>query len=170
MRLGGVEALNFYQNIERGNYHFAYINTSRNYIINKVDNLFTTVQKATMFANKEQFVIHRADQTCQSDLTTETHVPSIVEQLKDFALVNYPKQKFLQIVFKIIAKNELVNDELFFINSSNLHVADFCSFINNRFDKKENIAMIKLCKYIQNKRLKFPNICIKNPLAKKYLC
>src|SRR5450830_1048903 len=100
MRLGGIEALNFYQNVERGNYHFAYINTSRNYIINRVDLLFTT-QKATMFANKEQFVIHRVNETCQSDLSTETQVPSIIEQLNDFAHVNYPKQKFLQIVFKI---------------------------------------------------------------------
>jgi hypothetical protein len=168
MRLGGIEALNFYQNVERGNFHFAYVNSSRNYIINKVDNLFTTVQKAIMFANKEQFVIHRADQTCQSE--TNTDVPSIVEQLNEFAHVNYPKQKFLQIVFKILAKNELINDEMFFVNFSNIHLADFCSFINNRFDKKENTNMTKLCKYIQSKLLKFPNICIKNPLAKKYLC
>jgi hypothetical protein len=52
MRLGGLEALEFYQEVPKSSFHFAYINSSRNYIINKVENLLNKTQKAIMFANK----------------------------------------------------------------------------------------------------------------------
>jgi hypothetical protein len=61
MRLGGIQALEFYQDVEKSNFHFAYVNSARNYIINKVENLFNATQRAVMFANKETFIIHRAD-------------------------------------------------------------------------------------------------------------
>jgi len=59
----------------------------------------------------------------------------------------------------------------FFVDFNDVHLADFCAFINNRFDKKkENTRMTKLCKFIQSKRVRFPNVCIQNVRAKKYLC
>jgi len=74
-------------------------------------------------------------------------------------------------VGKLLEKNNLINDDLFFVDFNDVHLADFCAFINNRFDKKkENTRMTKLCKFIQSKRVRFPNVCIQNVRAKKYLC
>jgi len=42
--LGGLEALNFYQEIPKSVFHFAYVNTLRSYIINKIENLFNTTE------------------------------------------------------------------------------------------------------------------------------
>jgi hypothetical protein len=53
MRLGGPETLDFYQSVQKANYHFAYVNSARNYIINRVENLFNANQQAIMFANKK---------------------------------------------------------------------------------------------------------------------
>jgi hypothetical protein len=169
MRLGGPEALDFYQDVQKSNYHFAYVNSTRNYIINKVENLFNNIQQAIMFTNKQLFVIHKADQDCsqQSDESSATTSNTFVT---DFIHSTYPKQKYLKIVATILEKHDLVNDDLFFNDFSNIHLADFCSFINNRFEKKENIRLTKLCKFMQTKHIKFPNVCIKNVTAKKYLC
>jgi hypothetical protein len=90
--------------------------------------------------------------------------------VSDFIQSTYPKQKYLKIVAKILEKHNLVNDDLFFASFTDIHLADFCSFINNKFDKKENIRLIKLCKFIQSQKIRFPNVCIKNSSAKKYLC
>jgi len=169
MRLGGIQALEFYQDVEKSNFHFAYVNSARNYIINKVENLFNATQRAVMFANKETFIIHRADQDCShsSGSNDETTDHTLVS---DFVQSTYPKQKYLKIVATILEKHDLINEDLFFIQFDNIHLADFLSFINNRFDKKKNTNLIKLCKVLQTKNIKFPNVCIKNPVAKKYLC
>ena len=169
MRLGGIQALEFYQDVEKSNFHFAYVNSARNYIINKVENLFNATQRAVMFANKETFIIHRADQDCShssgsNDETTDNTLVS------DFVQSTYPKQKYLKIVATILEKHDLINEDLFFIQFDNIHLADFLSFINNRFEKKKNTNLIKLCKVLQTENVKFPNVCIKNPVAKKYLC
>jgi hypothetical protein len=168
MRLGGPEALDFFQSVQKANFHFAYVNSARNYIINRVENLFNDTQRAIMFANKQTFIIHDAEQDCSQVLgSTEDKINTAVS---DFIQSTYPKQKYLKIVANILEKHNLVNDDLFFINFTDIHLADFCSFINNKFDKQENTRLIKLCKALQTQKIRFPNVCIKNSRAKKYLC
>lgn len=169
MRLGGPEALEFYQDVQKSNYHFAYVNSTRNYIVNKVENLFNDNQKAIMFANKQLFVIHKADQDC-SQTSSGVNDDTNCKAITDFVQSTYPKQKYLKIVATILEKHDLINEDLFFLNFANIHLADFLSFINNRFDKKKNNPLTKLCKFIQGQNIKFPNVCIKNATAKKYLC
>ena len=168
MRLGGPAALDFFQTVPKANYHFAYVNSARNYIINQVENLFNNTQRAIMFANKQTYIIHDAEQDCSQPLgSSEEKINSAVS---DFIQTTYPKQKYLKIVAKILEKQNLVNEDLFFLNFPEIHLADFCSFINNRFEKKENVRLTKLCKFIQSQKIQFPNVCIKNSSAKKYLC
>jgi hypothetical protein len=168
MRLGGPEALDFFQSVQKANFHFAYVNSARNFIINRVENLFNNTRRAIMFANKQTFLIHDAEQDCSQTLSsTEEKVNTTIS---DFIQSTYPKQKYLKIVANIFEKHNLVNDDLFFVNFPDIHLADFCSFINNKFDKKENVRMIKLCKYIQTQKIRLPNVCVKNSRAKKYLC
>jgi hypothetical protein len=88
----------------------------------------------------------------------------------DFISSTYPKQKFLKIVANILVKHSLITNDLFFKDFLNIHVADFCAYINNRFEKQENARLVKLCKMLQSKNIKFPHVCIKNITAKRYLC
>jgi superfamily I DNA/RNA helicase len=167
MRLGGIEALNFYQEVPKSSFHFAYINSSRNYIINKVENLLNDRQNATMFANKHTYTIHESNQYCSMP---EEESISDNTSVSDFINSTYPKQKFLKIVGNILVKHSLITDDLFFKDFLNVHVADFCAYINNRFEKQENTRLIKLCKMHQSKNIKFPHVCIKNMTARRYLC
>jgi hypothetical protein len=167
MRLGGIEALNFYQEVPKSSFHFAYINSSRNYIINKVENLLNDRQNATMFANKHTYTIHESNQYCSMP---EEESISDNTSVSDFINSTYPKQKFLKIVGNILVKHSLITDDLFFKDFLNVHVADFCAYINNRFEKQENTRLIKLCKMLQSKNIKFPHVCIKNMTARRYLC
>jgi len=168
MRLGGTAALDFFQTVQKANYHFAYVNSARNYIINQVENLFNNTQRAIMFANKQTYIIHDAEQDCSQPLGSPEEKKNTA--VSDFIQSTYPKQKYLQIVAKILEKHNLINADLFFLNFTDIHLADFCSFINNRFHKKENVRLTKLCKFIQAQKIRFPNVCIKNSSAKKYLC
>jgi hypothetical protein len=168
MRLGGLEALEFYQEVPKSSFHFAYINSSRNYIINKVENLLNKTQKAIMFANKHSYIIHESNQYCS--MPEETISDTSNMSVLDFINSTYPKQKFLKIVANILVKHNLINNELFFKEFHNIHVADFCAYINNRFEKQENTRLVKLCKMLQNKNVKFPHVCIKNLTARRYLC
>ncbi len=165
--MGGPEALEFFQSVQKANFHFAYVNSARNYIINKVENLFNENQQAIMFANKQTFLIHPSEQDCshvqESSEDERNHV------VLDFILSTYPKQKYLKLVANILEKHELVNSDLFFSNFPDIHLADFCSFINNRFDKRKNVRLFELCKFIQSKNIRFPKVCIKNPRANKFL-
>jgi hypothetical protein len=52
------------------------------------------------------------------------------------------------MVFKILQPLNLIDNNLFFTSFPNIHVADFCSFINNKFEKNGG----------------------KNPVAQKYVC
>jgi hypothetical protein len=168
MRLGGPEALDFFQSVQKANYHFAYVNSVKNYIINQVENLFNNDKPAVMFANKQTFLIHDADKDCsQASSSPEEQTNTAVS---DFIQSTYPKQKYLKIVAKILEKHKIVNEDLFFLNFVDIPLADFCSYINNKFDKKDNVRMMKLCKFIQSQKIRFPNVCIKNSRAKKYLC
>lgn len=171
VRLGGPNVLNFYNEVPQAAFHFAYINNLRNYIINRVEGLFTTTQKATMFVNNKMYIIHDIEQDCSSlsdeNLSSsESKIPPVLE----FIISTYPKQKYLKIVGNVLIKHVLLNQDLFFISFENIHLADFCAYINNRFDKNDNPRLIKLCKMLHGQSIRFPNICIKNPMAKKYLC
>ena len=93
-------------------------------------------------------------------------------ELDDYVTQMYPKNKHLKYICKMLTAHHLINDQLFFVPFPNVHIADFCSFLNNRFNNKSskpNSTMIKLCRYLQQLHLKMPKVAIKNPLAQKYL-
>jgi len=169
MRLGGPEALDFYQTVPKANFHFAYINSTRNYIINQVDGLFDNKQ-TIMLLNKQQFVIHPADQNCSHPYDSDEETRGSTHPVSEYILKKYPKAKFLDLAASILEKNSLLNEDLYFIDFPKIHLADFCAYINNRFNKTEDVALTKLFKFMRSKNVKFPGITIKNPLAKKYLC
>lgn len=185
-RLGGQPVLDFYQEPSKLDYHFCYVNSHRNYVINQVEQLFQE-QSATMFVNNEVFTIHPLNQSCSlhhaanSQFQTGLMEPneSLEEQVYNFVTQTYPKNKYLPLVFKSLIKHNLIDDDLFFVNYPTIHIADFCAFINNSFgsnsssnnnkNTKTNNLLLKLCKYIRTKHIKFPVICIKNPLARQAL-
>lgn len=169
-RLGGQKVFEFWQESNRYNYHFCYINCNRNYLINNVDQLFLGNQ-ATMFASQQKFIIHKADETCDSQNKTILQPNVIDTDVFEYLKQSYPKNKNIHIVFQILLKHNLIDENLFFVNFEHIHIADFCSFINNRFGKKEktNVNIIKLCKYFNSLKLRFPKIAIKNPVAQTML-
>lgn len=123
-----------------------------------------------MFANTTTFIIHKMDESCgQSNHEPESN--DINVEIMDFVKTTYPKQKYLSLVFSIMLKKDLINNDLCFVNF-NIHIADFCSFINNKFGNKTstNSDFLKLCKHLQKQKIKFPKVSIKNPVAQKYLC
>ena len=172
-RLGGKEVLAFYQEIPTQNFHFAYLNCNKNYLINKVDNLFKG-HKAIMFSNKTSYVIHPKNQPCgiSSNSSLLDSPISSSDQVTDFIRLTYPKQKYLSLIFNILNPYNLIDSNLFFKEFPNIHVADFCAFINNRFGKTPttDARFVKLCKFFQLNQIKFPKIAIKNPVAQKYVC
>ena len=127
-----------------------------------------------MFANKTRYIIHKSNQACPTHkiLSTASKDQPIQIIVDQFISKQYPKQKSISIVFDILMKHKLINSDLVFEKFSNIHVADFCSFINNRFDKndKPNSKIYTLCRYLQQNKITFPVICIKNPIARKFLC
>ena len=68
MRLGGHEALDFFQSVQKANYHFADVNSARNFIINRAENMFNT-RRTILFANKQTFLIHDAEKDCSQSLS-----------------------------------------------------------------------------------------------------
>jgi hypothetical protein len=168
-RLGGKEILQFYQEPLKQNFNFCYINCNKNYLINKIDRLFQG-EKATMFSNSEKYIIHKIDEPC--GLTNAETSASPHQNVLDFIKETYPKQKYLCLVFDIINKHHLFDDNLFCIPFPNIHIADICSFLLNRFGKNDTTdsRYIKFCKFLQKKGIKLPKISIKNPVAQKYLC
>jgi len=123
-----------------------------------------------MFVNSEIFVIHLESQPCGGGQTS-TNEQKVKHKVLGFVQSMYPKQKFLPLIFDSIVQMNLINDKMYFTDHPHVHVADFCSFINNRFGKNEVAPkFIKLCKYLQSLDLRFPKAAVKNPLAQKYLC
>lgn len=168
-RLGGNKVLQFYQESMRYNYNFCYINCNKNYLINNVQHLLLGKKKTTMFADQIKYVIHKDNVPCTL-LKNDLNSYDIIENnVNEYLEKSYPKNKNLHLLFKILCKNKLINDNLFFENFSKIHIADFCAFINNRFAKKEtvNLNMIKLCKFILRSGIQLPRIAIKNPVALK---
>ena len=169
-RLGGNSVLDFFHQVPKNAHHFLYINNSKHYLINQIDLLFSK-STVTMFAENKTFVIHQQGVECCCEKTSiETDMTST--QLEDYISHSYPKQKFLKIIANILVKKDLLNSDLYFIDNEKVHVADFISFIINRFDKnnKPDARIVKLCKTLAHKNVKFPNVSIKNPQAKKLLC
>jgi len=169
-RLGGSKVLQFWQQPPRFCYHFCYINCNKNYVVNYVNKLFLG-NTATMFANQHTFIIHSADQPCTQPNNNESiENDSIEHEVKDYIEHAYPKNKHVLFIGKILLRNNLLNNMLFFNNFKTIHIADFFAFINNRFYKKQpDISLIKLCKYLKKENIKFPLITIKNPVAQKML-
>jgi hypothetical protein len=137
-------------------------------MVNCIEKLFQG-QHCTMLFNNVLFTIHPKNQTCQKSQQLESN--SINTKTSELISSLYPKNKSLHLLFNILLNHQLINDELFFVDFPSIHIADFCSFVNNRFSKKEQVKseFIKLCKYLQQKNLKFPRISIKNPIAQKML-
>jgi hypothetical protein len=124
-----------------------------------------------MFSNKEKFIIHKNDESCKSSQTQEENPnDSLQSAVIEFIKNTYPKQKYLTLVFKIMNTHNLIDANLFFIAFPNLHVADVCAFFNNRFDKNIDSRFIKFCKFLRQKKIRFPKVAIKNPIAQKYVC
>ncbi len=123
-----------------------------------------------MFSNNTVFVIHPKNKPCGQQLKNSSD--TLNDQVFEFIKNTYPKQKYLAMVFKILQPLNLIDNNLFFTSFPNIHVADFCSFINNKFEKNgaTDQKFIKLCKYLRSKQIKFPKIAIKNPVAQKYVC
>lgn len=123
-----------------------------------------------MFVDNTEYVIHQADQPC--GLSQEQNLSETTKhQVLDFIHLMYPKQKFLTLVFNPIIHHNLLTNDLYFNDFPNVHVADFCTFLNNRFCKKDISAkFVKLSKYLRGKGLRFPKVSIKNPMAQKLLC
>jgi len=167
-RLGGAKSIDFYQQPLKQNYHFCYINSIKNYIINTIDTLLQG-KNTTMFANNELYVIHPENISC---VTSEPHHKSKKHNVLEFIQTMYPKQKFLSLVFEPLVRLQLIDDDLYFTHPLPIHVADFASFLNNKFSKNvpNSNKFIKLCKYLNTLNLKFPKVGIKNPMAQKYLC
>ena len=169
-RLGGPEYLSFYQEPLKQNFDFCYINCNKNYMINYVNHLFQN-KTAIMFSAKEKYLIHKNNKSCDTSHSTSANKESTEHHdVIDFVKSLYPKQKFLPLVFQSLSS--LIDKNMFFINFPNVHVADFCTFINNKFGKVEStdLRFIKLCKFLQNQNIKCAKISIKNPVAQKYLC
>jgi len=123
-----------------------------------------------MFSNNTVFVIHPKNKPCGQQLKNSSD--TLNDQVFEFIKNTYPKQKYLAMVFKILQPLNLIDNNLFFTSFPNIHVADFCSFINNKFEKNGGTdhKFIKLCKFLRSKQIKFPKIAIKNPVAQKYVC
>ena len=172
-RLGDKAILDFYREIPQLQFHFLYINNQKNYLINCVDNLFHG-KPATMYANSTVFVIHPHKKPCASNTAVDTSnaVDTVDQQILSFLQTSYPKQKHLPLMFNILRPHTLFDEHLFFKQFKNIHIADFISFILNRFCKLDTTdsRFIKLCKYLQSLNIRLPKIVVKNPLVHKYLC
>jgi len=172
-RLGDKSILDFYREIPQLQFHFLYINNQKNYLINCVDNLFRG-KSATMYANSTLFVVHPHKTPCVSNNSGQKDhdIGTVDQQIASFLLTTYPKQKHLPLMFNILKPHALFNEHLFFKQFQNVHLADFISFILNRFCKQDtaDTRFIKLCKYLQSLNIRLPKIAVKNPIAHKYLC
>jgi hypothetical protein len=124
-----------------------------------------------MFSNNEKFIIHKINEPCGISNIESTEIHS-QQNIKEFIKDTYPKQKYLPLVFDIIDKYIQFDTKMFCIQFPNIHIADICSFLLNRFGKNDNTdsRYIKFCKFLHKQGIKLPKISIKNPVAQSYLC
>ena len=169
--MGGANVLKFYQENEWQNYHFAYINSKKNFIINNSDLLFEG-QSTTMFAQNKTFIIHLKNQTC-FQTTSTTSACSLEDSINKFLISNYPKQKFLSLAFQPMIEQNFINDNFYFKPPhEKIHIIDFIRWLNNKFDKNDKPPpqLKALIKQLQLKNIRLPGACVHNPLAKQLLC
>lgn len=121
-----------------------------------------------MFYQQEKFVIHKKNQPCELAENT-TISSSLHTEIDNFIKDTYPKQKYMSLIFNILQNHNVINENLYF-KLFNIHIADFCSFINNKFCKKIEGENLKLCKHLQKNNIKLPRVSIKNTLAQRFLC
>jgi hypothetical protein len=167
-RLGGKRALQFYEDSKwQNHYNFAYINSKKFFIINKVDFLFDG-QLTTMFCQNQVFSIHPQNTPCGKPPST-SQFSTLANSVQNFLHTHYPKQKFLNILFTPLIEKDLINSNLYFKAFNKIHIIDFISWINNRFEKKDKPPgpLKNLIKHLQSENVHFPSVCLKNPLAKK---
>jgi hypothetical protein len=173
MRLGGKDVIDFYQQQPKFNFQFMYVNSITHYLIYNCQQIFDRKLKdVTMYTNGQRFIIHLSNTTCGTSKTKDEPIQNISSDVDNLVTILYPKQKSLFLVTKLLLKHNTINQDLYFLDEPSVHLADFLRFLNNRFDKniKPNVHILKLCKIFQSKSIRLPNACIKNPLAKKYLC
>jgi hypothetical protein len=156
------------------NYHFCYINRKKNYLINKVDCLLKG-EPVTMLLAGEKFIIHKFSEPCdlhENNNNDPNYNSNISHPANDFVAKTYPKQKYLSLAIDILNRNNLIDHNLYFIHFPNMHLVDVCAFFNNRFGKHKttDAKLIKLCKFLKKKQIKFPKVSIKNPVAQTYIC
>jgi hypothetical protein len=169
----GANVMTFYNNEPKINFQFMYINSKKNYLINNVQQLFGRHPiDVKMFTNQQQFVIHLAGISCGKSESSNTLSQTIASEVNELISTLYPKQKSLQLVTKKLLKYNAINEDLNFTSEPNVHLADFLRFINNSFDKntKPNVNILKLCRKLQAEQIRLPNVCVKNPHAKRYFC
>lgn len=146
----------------------------KNYLINQVDRLLQG-NPVTMLLGGDKFIIHKLSESCDPISTPEHDNDTFsgnIHPAKEFALQMYPKQKYLHFVIDKLVNKNLLDSDLYFFEYPNLHLADVCAFFNNRFGKPKSThaKFIKLCKFLQENKIQFPMVSIKNPVAKKYVC
>lgn len=164
------QLLEFFNEIPRHSYNFVYLNLKTNYAINRIENLFLGKQ-TEMFSNDMKFVIHPTNTACCSHPRSSEPSSDTKTQVLNFLKESYPKNKHLPLLFGILLAQNLINNNLFFVNFEKIHIADFCSFILNRFltREKSDPNMIKFCKYLKSRNIHLPKICIKNSIASSLL-
>jgi len=157
-------------------FHFLYINCQKNYLINRVDQLFRGTG-ATMYIQKQIYVIHPVHQSCSPNtenksINSSDSSTSIQHNIETFLHTTFPKQKYLPLVFSILHPHHLFNAQMFFHDFKNIHIADFISFMINPFGKPDSTdqKFVRVVKYLQSKHIVLPKVAVKNPVAAKYLC
>lgn len=157
----------------KNQFHFCYINNYFNYIINRCEQLFEH-KSVQMFSNKSIYVLHEKNTVCGKEREPDSEqFDPVNQELLEFVKETYKNPKHLKILANILSKKKLINNELCFVFNDQIHVADFFSYINNRFDKNDkptDVRIFKLCKMFKENKIKLPYSCIKNIAARKYLC
>jgi len=123
-----------------------------------------------MFLGGEKYIIHKLSEPCDLlPIEQNVNINDDIHPAKEYVNSTYPKQKHLKFAIDIIERNNLIDHNLYFIAFPDLHLADVCAFFNNRFknQKSTDPRIIKLCKFIQTSKIKFPKVSIKNPVAQK---
>lgn len=171
-QLGGQKVLEFYNAIPKANFHFCYINMQKNYLINCCEKLFFQDQNSIeMFTNDLVFTIHLKNKPCAADEHNSLEMPSntVYQQVDEFTNLYPKRKKLLMLVFQILIKNDLINDDLFFNPFPKLHIADFASFIMNRWgtNKAQTLdpSLVRFCKFLKSRNIILPRVAVKNPLA-----
>jgi len=166
------EVEQFYRLPERQNFNFCYVNNIKYYMINCVESLFTDKNSIKMFVDNKIFVIHPADEFCTpstKDIVSNNVNQSVIDYIKNL----YPKQKFLLLFFEQLNKLNLIDENFYLKDFPNIHVTDLSMFLNNKFFKDKNkidVKFVKMCKWFQANKIRFPKSSVKNPWAQKYLC